>query len=462
VPSPDSIGAARHPGSFRDPAGHVFVSDGTLYRQIEPAGRDAYQRLMQSGLYDALVRDALLVPHQELGASPDHPGATLIRPERVPMVSYPYEWCFSQLRAAALATLRVARRALTFGMTLKDASAYNIQFLRGRPVLIDTLSFEPAAPGPWVAYRQFCQHFYAPLLLWSATDPRLARLPLAFIDGVPLSLASTLLPRRSWMKPGPLFHVHMHAAAERKFSSRSAGTPETARPAARGNTEALIDSLESAVTATQWTPRSEWASYYADQPSYAPDAFARKVDLVTGWLDRLRPATVWDVGANTGQFSKVAVRQGAHAVALDSDPACVETLYRDSRAEGLDNLLPLVADLANPSPAIGWANAERQTLDQRGPADLVLALALVHHLAIGNNVPLPSIADYFARLGRRLVIEFVPKSDAMVRGMLASRADVFEHYSADGFERAFGARFAIEQRAAIPASDRLLYLMTAR
>ena len=215
------------------------------------------------------------------------------------------------------------------------------------------------------------------------------------------------------------------------------------------------------MTATRWTPKSEWSSYYADQPSYAPEAFARKLDLVTGWLHRLQPATVWDLGANTGQFSKVAAKQGAHAVALDSDPACVDTLYREARADKLDTLLPLVADLTSPSPAIGWANVERQTLEQRGPADLILALAVVHHLAIGNNVPLTAVADYFSRIGRRAIVEFVPKSDPMVQRMMASRADVFESYTAEEFERAFSARFTIEQRAVIPTSDRLLYLMTA-
>ncbi len=451
---------------------------------------------MQSGLYEALVRRGLLVPHEDLGSPLGQPHATLIRPERVPMVSYPYEWCFSQLRDAALAMLAIAREALTFGMVLKDASAYNIQFLRGRPILIDTLSFEPYAGGPWVAYRQFCQHFYAPLLLWSVTDPRLARLSQVFIDGVPLSLASKLMPRRSWLKPGALLHVHMHAAAEQKLSGGSGGSkgpalreesipsrrpgPDHSRrpgnsdsswpgpfgssrpgPFGPGKIEALLESLASAVSATRWTPKSEWSSYYSDQPSYAPEAFARKLDLVTGWLNRLQPATVWDLGANTGQFSKVAARQGARAVALDSDPACVEMLYREARAEKLDTLLPLVADLTNPSPAIGWANVERQTLEQRGPVDLILALAVVHHLAIGNNVPLAAVADYFARLGRRAIVEFVPKSDPMVQRMLASRADVFESYTVEEFERAFSARFTIEQRAVISTSDRVLYLMTA-
>jgi SAM-dependent methyltransferase len=314
-----------------------------------------------------------------------------------------------------------------------------------------------------VAYRQFCQHFYAPLLLWSSTDPRLSRLSQVFIDGVPLTLASKLLPRRSWLKAGPLFHVHLHAKAEQKWSgdgTRGPG-PGTSHTGP-GKTDALLESLERSVTATRWKAQSEWSSYYSEQPSYAPDAFARKVELVTGWLQRVKPATVWDIGANTGQFSRIAARQGAQVVALDSDPACVEMLYRESRAETLDTLLPLVADFSNPSPAIGWANVERQTLEQRGPADLILALAVIHHLAIGNNVPLDAVADYFARLARRAIVEFVPKSDPMVQRMLAGRVDVFEAYTAEEFERAFGAHFTIEQRVPVAPSDRLLYLLTAR
>ena len=482
--SPDSVvKPARLPGSFRDPAGHVFVSDGTLYRQIEPAGREAYDRLMQSGLYAALVADGLLVPHDDLGAPLGEPRATLIRPERVPMVSYPYEWCFSQLRDAALTTLRAARMALEFGMTLKDASAYNVQFLRGRPILIDTLSFEPQRDGPWLAYRQFCQHFYAPLLLWTSADPRLARLAQIFIDGVPLSLASTLLPRRSWLRAGALFHVHLHAAAERRLSAKApahdgdgrasgTGNSVTRGSATRGNgATAILESLQRAVTATRWDAKSEWSSYYADQPSYAPETFARKLEVVTGWLQQAKPQTVWDIGANTGQFAMVAARQGARTVAFDVDPACVETIYRQVRSEAVEGLLPLVTDLANPSPAIGWANQERQTLEQRGPADLLLALALVHHLAIGTNVPLDAVAEYFARLGRRAIVEFVPKSDPMVQQMLRARDDVFGNYTIEEFERAFSARFTIVERvplaadiarSAIPAEGRVLYLMSAR
>ena len=460
--------ATRLPGSFRDPAGHVFIADGTLYRHISPVGRDAYQRLMQSGLYSALVSDGLLLPHEEVEPSN---GDTVIRPERVPMVSYPYEWCFSQLRDAALLTLRVQRTALKFGMSLKDATAYNVQFHRGRPVLIDTLSFETRRPGPWLAYRQFCQHFYAPLLLWASVDARLVRLQQLFIDGVPLPLASKLLPRRTFLRAGPLMHIHLHAQADARLSKRGTTThepvasglrrkPPTTNRQPAGRVEALVESLQHAVEATRWRPRSDWSGYYDEQPSYDDAALTAKMEQISVWLDKVRPGVVWDLGANTGRFSRLAASKGARAVAFDFDPACVETMYRQSVGEKLERLLPLVSDLTNPSPAVGWANEERLTLEQRGRADLGLALALVHHLAIANNVPLPSVAAYLSRLVRQLIVEFVPKSDAMVQGMLASRDDIFARYTIEGFEQAFAGYFTIEHRVPLPSSDRVLYLMT--
>lgn len=456
-------------GSFRDPAGFVFRRDGVVHRHVRPAGIAAYQRLMSSGLYAALIGERLLVPHDELGPESDGPQPSIVlRPRQIPMISYPYEWSVSQLRDAALVTLRAQTLALRFGMVLKDASAFNVQFMGCEPILIDTLSFAPYDGGPWVAYRQFCQHFYAPLVLGASRDSRLVGLSRQFIDGVPLALASRLLPRLSYLRPGPLLHVHLHARAETAWAQAGQRPSDghAAPSAAASNSsrlEALAASLERAVRAVSWSTRSAWSGYYADRESYADAAFGHKERVVTQWLHRVDARVVWDLGANVGHFSKLAATTGARTVAIDADPACVDLLYRDLRAHAnLPDVLPLVIDLTNPSPAIGWANAERMTLAARGPADLILALAVTHHLAVGNNVPLPKLAAYFASLGRRAIVEFVPKSDPMVQGLLRSRADVFEDYDEAGFERALDRFFLIDERVTLAPSTRTLYLLTTR
>ncbi len=383
--------------------------------------------------------------------------ARIIRPEEAPFISYPYEWCFSQLKDAAITTLAVQKRAIKFGMTLKDASAYNVQFIGCKPVFIDTLSFEDYHEGrPWVAYRQFCQHFLAPLALMSHTDIRLGRLMAGFIDGVPLDLASSLLPARTRFS-SLMLHIHMHAASQKRCSDRII---DKRASMSRNALNGLIESLESAIRKLRWKPEgTQWADYYRDC-SYSASALEHKERIVAGYLEALSPERVWDLGANNGFFSRLASRAGAMTVAFDIDPACVEANYRDLVSSGgRAGILPLVLDIANPSPSIGWANAERLGLIDRGPVDTIMALALVHHLAISNNVPLGHIASFFARLCRSLVIEFVPKTDPMVARLLANREDVFEDYTSERFEREFGRFFAIRRRDAVKDSGRTLYLM---
>lgn len=449
--------------SFRDPGGFVFTRGGTLYRQVNNRAAGDYDLLVRSGLYEELTRAGLLVRHEETA----EPGETddaykVIRPERVPFVSYPYEWCFSQLKAAALATLEIQLRAMAKGMTLRDASAYNIQFVDGRPVLIDTLSLGAAPEGqPWIPYGQFCQHFLAPLALIAYGDARLAQLLRIHIDGVPLDLAAALLPARTKLRGGLLMHLHMHAASRARHAE-SAGKTE-AKPLSPQRLKNLLGSLQRTVQKLSWRGSdSVWARYYAETNNYTDEALEQKKKLVAAFIDEARPSTVWDLGANTGMFGRIAAERGAFTVCFDFDPAVVEANQRQVVAARERNILPLVQDLTNPSGGIGWANAEREALAARGPADLVLALALVHHLAITNNVPLPMIADTFRSYGERLVIEFVPKSDSKVQVLLAAREDIFDDYTQDGFERAFERRFTIERREPITGSERTLYLMRAR
>ena len=451
--------------SYRDPSGHVFPRGGLIFRQVNLAYKEHYDLLMGSGLYDALVEPGLLVRHQEVDLEEAGAPGTykVLKPEPVRFVSYPYEWSFSQLKAAALTTLEILKIALQYGMTLKDSSAYNIQWLQGRPVLIDTLSFEKYREGaPWVGYRQFCQHFLAPLALMSYRHIDLGRLLRVNIDGIPLEVAHSLLPIRTRFKPSLQIHIHLHSRFQRKIS----GKPDTKiKQVSSFKLRAflgLIDSLESAVRKLQWKPAgTEWGDYRADD-SYASTGLDHKIELVTGFIRDVSPATVWDLGANTGRFSQIAAGMGIETISFDMDPAAVEKNYLSSVDRKDTKLLPLLWDLTNPSPKIGWANRERMDLEERGPAEMVLALALIHHLAIGANVPLGMIAEYFRKLCNWAVVEFVPKSDVQVARLLATREDVFPRYTQEDFEAEFGAYFEIQSADRIVNSERTLYLMRGK
>jgi ribosomal protein L11 methylase PrmA len=451
--------------SFRDPAGFLFSREGVLYRQVNPAGLADYQLLTESGLYRELSEAGLLITHHEVepAAVGVAPQCRVLRPERLEYISYPYEWCFSQLQDAALNTLDIQLRALARGMTLKDASAYNMQFHRGNCLMIDTLSFTTYRDGePWIAYRQFCQHFLAPLLLASYRDCRLSGLLRVHLDGIPLDLASALLPRRSWLRYGVLAHLHLHARAQRRYGDRQGAARQIS--ISRTGLRAMLEGLRSLLAALRWQPgATEWGDYYA-ATNYSESAAADKQRLVSELLRQAaRPGELLlDLGANTGAYSRLAAAEGYTVVAQDVDPAAVETCYRESRRHGEARLLPLLQDLTNPSPALGWSHTERQSLLQRGPAHTVMALALLHHLAIGNNVPLHRCADFFAALGNYLLIEFVPKSDSQVMRLLASREDIFPDYHEEGFEAAFESEFEVLRRTAVRDSERSLYLLRKR
>jgi hypothetical protein len=465
--SPPTLpGSQRLTGSFRDPSGFVFTRDGVLYRQVNHAYADTYERLKTSGLFDHMAVKGLLIPHAEVELEPADPSNchVVLRPELVGFTSYPYEWCFGQLRDAALMQLEVLRLALRHGFWLKDCSAYNVQFHNGRPVLIDTLSFEAREPGrPWPAYRQFCQHFLAPLALMSTCHVSLGQLSRTHLDGVPLALAVRLLPAWSKFIPTLLLHLHLHARAEAKAAARGGTTGAAGRRFSATAMEGLLESLERAVRRLTWNPRATyWSGYYGGLHDYTDQGERLKEATVAAALERFRPATVWDFGANTARYSRLASDRGIFTVAFDSDPGAVEIAYRGARDRGDTKLLPLVMDLANPSPSIGWAGEERASLTERGPADMGLALALVHHLVISNHIGFAMAARFFARTCRTLLVEFVPATDSQAMRLLKARRGPVPDYGSHAFERAFESFFSIEHVARVPASDRTLYTMTCR
>lgn len=450
--------------SFRDPSGFIFLKDGVLYRRIHSVYRQQYDTLMHSGLYKELVDGGLLVVHEEVNTiSHDAYVYKTIRPVFLQFISYPYEWCFSQLKDAALTTLTVQKTALAFGMTLKDASAYNIQFVRGKPLFIDTLSFEKYHEGsPWNAYKQFCQHFLAPLALMHYRDVRLHRLLQCYCDGIPLDLAVRLLPASSYFRLGLLLHLHAHARSQNRFAQTRVNRERVQKSFSKRAFFGLLDTLETTIRALRWEPMKKgWANYYHDD-SYSQSALRHKRELVAEYVDHIKPKTVLDLGANTGVFSRIASDRGIDTIACDMDPSAVEINYRKMKGGQERHLLPLIIDLTNPSPATGWANTERGSFLTRSSADTVFALALLHHLAIGNNIPLDTLALFFSSLCRSLIIEFVPKNDPKVQQMLHARDDIFVDYTAQNFEKAFRVYFDIFRQDFVKDSHRVLYLMKKR
>lgn len=453
------------PASFRDPAGFMFKADGILYRQVNKEYRKHYERLMDSGLYGALVERGLLIPHEEVERPVADPESVwkILRPEEVALVTYPYEWSFSQLKDAALLTLDIQLVALDHGMWLKDASAYNIQFHRGQAIFIDTLSFETYVEGrPWVAYRQFCQHFLAPLALMARCDIRLSQLLRVHIDGIPLNLASKLLPRSSWLNLGLLMHLHLHARTQEAFATSDKPLKAQGGRFAKVSREGLIGiirGLRNTVEKLDWKPGgTEWGDYYK-ATNYSDDAFEIKQRHVSSFLEEAKPSVVWDLGGNIGLFSRLASDRGVFTVAFDIDPSAVEINYRQMRKANETNILPLLLDLTNPSPGLGWSGMERDSMIKRGPVDCVMALALIHHLAISNNVPFGQLAEFFAGLCQKnLIIEFVPKSDSQVQRLLRSRDDIFSEYDREHFEEAFSRYFSVQRVEPIQGSERMLYL----
>lgn len=461
----------KNSGSFRDPAGFIFSHDGTVYRQVNEISRAEYDHFMKSGLYKALSDKGLIVKHAEVSKLSSLPADKnrykILRPEPIPFISYPYEWSFDQLRAAALVTLQILKISLEHGMIMKDASAYNIQFIGNRPIFIDTLSFAIYRPGQaWEAYKQFCEHFIGPLALAHYATPDLLKIQRAYLDGIPLGVTSKLLPRRARLNTGLLSNIFIHhSSSKRHQGNQISNSNVTQRKVSNFALQGIIGSLESTVRRMRPpTRKTEWGDYYSFT-NYSDTAFKEKRAIVKKLLKEVSPTpvTVWDVGANNGEFSEVAAELGAYTVAFDIDEIAVTRNFRARRDPAVAHkLLPLVQDLTNPSPGLGWNEKERASLIDRGPADVVLALALIHHLSIGNNVPFPELASFFAATAKHLIIEFVPKQDSKVQILLSSRADIFPEYDEEHLEKAMSTYFTLVSKVPIKDSDRTLYLFKNR
>jgi hypothetical protein len=448
--------------SFRDPDGYMFESGNELYRAVSFSYKETFDHFLKSGLYQKLVSEGLIVAFEEVDPTPFGLSGLykVLKPEVISFISYPYEWSFSMLKDAAILTLKIQKLAIEYGMNLKDASAFNVQFQDGKPVFIDTLSFELYPVNqPWIAYRQFCQHFLAPLALMARVDSRLNRMFSIHLDGIPLDLTAKILPFWSRFNLGLFLHIFLHARLQKKHSDDVIRVSEQKRNFSFGAMKALIEGLITSVENQVWKPQgTEWAEY-TDGNVHKKEYHEFKSKVISKFLDDIKPNYIWDLGSNDGVYSRIAAKKGINVVSFDVDTACVDKNYINVKKYHEKNILPLLMDLTNPSPSIGWGGNERFSFYQRKKPDLVMALAIIHHLAITGNNPLDSIALNFSRLSDYLIIEFVPKDDEKVKLLLLNREDIFPDYTQDNFEKIFSLHYDFVQMVPSDCGPRIFYLM---
>jgi hypothetical protein len=448
-----------HPASYRDPSGFVFRLDGVYYRQVNRSYGSDFELLLRSGLYAALTKKGLLLSHSEVEADlTGHPERyKILLPEQVPLISYPDEWSPSQLRIAALLTLELLRIGLDHGMVLKDATPLNIQFHKGKAVFIDTLSFEKYDPAqPWVAYRQFCECFLYPLYLNHYLPIGTHTLSGAYQEGIPADNTAALLPWKTRLRLGVWLHVLLPARV-RKDALPGGRQPVFDKTKLLRLTSHLGQILEDLGVRTE-NP-SHWKGYYQDS-ILSPAYLAAKDELFRAFIAGITFASALDLGANDGYFSKILAEKATTVVAADSDWHCIDSLHRYTLKHPGCPILPLCVDITDPTPARGFANTERTSFMDRMPADLVVALALVHHLVLGRNIPLGRIAAYFFQLTTdRLILEFVPLSDPKAAQLRRNRKGEVPSYDETALEQAFAGYFTIERKSPVPGTERILYRM---
>jgi SAM-dependent methyltransferase len=480
---PDEIqsSAARlDAGSFRDREGRVFYQQGRVYRALSETALDAWRRLAASRLFARAQEAGTIVgthevdldrdlssDHQDLDPrQPDRQSLSrlgdwtaVLAHERVPFVSYPYEWPFLMLRDAALLTLDLLDGALIEDLTLKDASAYNVQWRGARPVFIDVASFEPWQAGrPWAGYRQFCQLFLYPLLLTAYRGVAFQPLLRGALDGIEPDDMRRLLRPRDRLRKGVLIDVDLQA----RIGARAASGDRPVRSDLEraGFKKELIQNnvrrLRKIVAGLTWRKTSSEWSDYAGNNTYTSADHEAKARFVDEAARGCKPALVFDLGANTGTFSRIAAAHAEWVVAVDIDPLAVERLYQSLRTDGPGNILPLIGNLADPAPALGWRHRERKVLESRGRPDLVLALALIHHLVITANIPLPEVVDHLADLGGELVIEWVAKDDPMVQRLLRNKDDIYTDYTLEVLEASLARRYEVVHRLPLESGTRTL------
>ena len=457
---------ALEPGSFRDRTARVFYRDGKIFRGLTETALKEWQALSATRFYRTFSTRGGIVATEQRDVSSfsfapsEQSWAGVLEHEKLPFISYPYEWSFAMLRDAALLQLDLVLAGLDEGIGLKDASAYNLQWKGAAPVFVDVASFYKRAEGePWVGYRQFCQMFLYPLLVQAYRDVPFQPWMRGNIDGMDAEVCLNMLGARDYLRGGVLAHVYLQAKAQKAYNSTTRDVRADLSKAGfdKRIIKANAERLRALVAGLRWTPKqSTWSDYLKCGHYEASDA-AQKRAFVESVASSRQWNLAWDIGCNVGVFSRIAAAHANSVVAMDADHLAIDKLYRALKSEKVPNILPLIVNVTDPSPNLGWRNMERKRVDERGRPDLVLALALIHHVVIGGNIPMAEFVQWLRDLGGDLVIEFVTRKDPMVMTLLRNKEDHYSDYDEQVFERELGARFAIVKREPLGSGTRIMY-----
>jgi len=450
-----------HEASFRDPSGYMFHDGDTLRRVINPIYFPQYNKLNNSGFFKTLIKNKLLIPHEETSVSEER---IIITPEKIPFITNPYEWGFEQFKQAALLTLKIQKFALSKGFVLKDASAYNVTFHKGKPVFIDTLSFDFYEEGtPWRAYKQFITHFLGPLVLAKYHGSEVFNMLEAYIDGIPVKMISSMLPRRTKLSSVLYPNIHLLAKMESKHSEDYKAETKIATLSKKAQNN-IIKSLYNYISKLHLKESSEWGNYYT-KTNYNEGAFKTKKDLIRDWVQPLKAQKLIDVGGNDGTFARTVQDLVKHIIVTDIDSNAVDYNLQQIQENKETNMLPFVCDVLQPAPGIGFNNTERESLINRlkdYAPDITMALALIHHITLSGNVPFEKSAEFFAKFSTNLIIEFPTREDSWVESLLVRKREFINHfnfYNVAEFEKGYGNYFRIEKKEKIEKSKRILYLL---
>ena len=436
-----------------------------MFRALSERALADWQRLANTRFYERLAQQGRLIGTRRV-AHRDHlpelapRWAAVLEHRRLPVVSYPYEWSFGMLKDAALLQLDLTLAALDEDMTLKDATPFNVQWIGSRPTFIDVGSFTEYEPGtPWSGYRQFCETFLYPLLLQAYRNVPFQPWLRGRLDGMRAEECRSFLSARDYLRPGVLTHVHLQARAQARYEDSDVDVAAELHAAGfgAGLIRNNVARLRRTVEGLRWTPaQSTWSDYQRTH-TYAEADLERKAGFAKQVLQTRRWPLVWDIGCNTGAYSRLAAEHADYVLALDADPVVIESLYQALRQEGRADILPLVADVADPSPGLGWRGRERRPLADRGAPDLMLCLALAHHVVIGRNVPLADFIAWLAEFDADVVLEFVDRGDPMVERLLRNRRGRTLDYSREAAEAALESRFHIAVRETLASGTRTVY-----